>query len=57
MRELDWQIPTTCPRCKDTIYSSYEGEFVVCKCWKESDGKTGIFVDQTRWYMRMGGNQ
>ena len=25
-----------CNNCKDVIFSSYPGEWVCCKCWKES---------------------
>lgn len=44
----DWQIPTTCKFCNDTIYSKYSGEFVECSCGK-------LFVDQTPYYGRYGG--
>jgi len=34
--------------CNDVIFSSYEGEFVPCKC-----GKT--FIDETKYYARHSG--
>lgn len=38
-----------CQECKDTIHSSYSGEFVTCSCGKS-------FVDQTEYYTRLGGD-
>lgn len=37
--------PVTCKLCGDSIKSSYEGEYVSCKCG-------AIAVDQTAYYMR-----
>ena len=42
-------IPVTCNKCGGTIKSSYEGEFVTCKCG-------AISVDQTKYYSRYLGN-
>jgi hypothetical protein len=39
-----------CVKCKDIIYSRYQGEFVTCKCG-------AISVDQTRFYTRQIGNR
>ena len=41
--------PLQCRKCKDIIWSRYEGEFVSCKC-------RAISVDQTRYYSRYIGN-
>ena len=41
-----------CKICNSIISSSYPGEFVSCKCPRESQ----IFVDQTEYYIRLGGN-
>jgi len=38
-----------CPDCLSIISSSYSGEFVSCTCGK-------CFVDQTKYYTRVGGN-
>lgn len=45
----EWQYKVRCRKCDDVIYSRYSGEFVSCKCG-------AIFVDQTEWYGRYGGN-
>lgn len=37
--------PVECNKCHDRIFSTYEGEFVTCKCG-------AISVDQTRYYSR-----
>ncbi len=46
----------TCLECNTTIWSRYEGEFTVCKCWTDSNGAKGIFIDETEHYTRRGGN-
>lgn len=40
-----WQVKYRCVRCKDVIFSRYDGEFVSCKCGS-------ISVDQTPYYSR-----
>jgi hypothetical protein len=37
-----------CTKCEDLIYSSYQGEFKLCKCGSS-------FVDETDYYLRWGG--
>lgn len=37
-----------CPACEDIIFSTFSGEFVMCKCKQ-------CFVDQTEGYLRTGG--
>lgn len=37
--------PIQCRKCKDIIWSKYEGEFVTCSCG-------AISVDQTKYYSR-----
>ena len=41
-----------CKVCGTILQSNYYGEFVMCKCPRESS----IFVDQTELYSRYGGN-
>lgn len=40
----------TCRKCGDKIFSRYPGEFRMCKC-------KSVYIDQTDWYTRSGGNQ
>ena len=42
-------VPVQCRKCKDIIWSKYEGEFVTCECGT-------ISVDQTKYYSRYIGN-
>ena len=42
-------IQYKCPDCGDVFASSHSGEWVACKCGK-------CFVDQTEYYIRVGGN-
>ena len=44
-----WQVPEQCAKCLSIIYSTYQGEFVTCKCG-------AISVDQTKHYARHIGN-
>lgn len=44
-----------CKCCGHIIYSKTEGEFTACGCF-EKNGTRGIFIDETRWYVRTGGN-
>ena len=37
-----------CPKCGDEIASKWPGDFVVCTCGE-------CFVDQTEYYIRVGG--
>ena len=46
----DWQVKVKCKLCDDTIWSTYDGEFIRCKCG-------AIFCDQTPYYSRYGGNR
>lgn len=34
-----------CPKCKDVIESKSKHNLVACKCYKASNGKTGIYVE------------
>lgn len=45
-----WQKPVRCKKCKDEIYSRWDGEFVRCKCG-------AIAVDQTPYYARWIGDK
>lgn len=38
-----------CLDCNSVLFSKYPGQFVECKCEK-------CFVDQTRYYVRIGGS-
>ena len=42
--------PVGCNKCKDVIFSRYDGEYVTCKCG-------AIAVDQTPYYTRMIGEK
>lgn len=44
-----WNPKVQCRKCKTVIHSTYDGEFVQCKC-------SAIFADQTKYYSRYGGN-
>lgn len=44
-----------CNTCNDVIFSSVPGEFVSCSCFKDG-GNTGIYIDETIGYMRVGAN-
>lgn len=44
-----------CNRCGDVIESTSRHNWVCCSCFKESNGKTGIFVDGGLDYLRRGG--
>ena len=41
-----------CKNCGEVIESKSRHDFVVCKCFRESDGKTGIAVDGGHDYFR-----
>lgn len=45
-----------CLDCNTGIGSSYSGEWVACPCFYSSDENTGIYIDSTDYYTRMGGN-
>ena len=44
-----WQKIIQCRKCKDKIFSRYEGEYRICSCGT-------IAVDQTQYYTRLIGN-
>ena len=50
----DWN-PTVyiCRDCRKEIKSEYPGQFSQCDCPEEA----AIYIDQTRYYTRMGGDQ
>lgn len=41
-----------CKACNKVIFSSYSGEWVKCDCKKDF-----IYIDQTEFYIRMGGER
>lgn len=45
-----------CKVCGDIIYSKTEGEFTGCSCYNNNKGKKGIYIDETIYYVRTGGN-
>jgi hypothetical protein len=45
-----------CNHCGDIVISTHRHDFVSCKCFKSSDGKTGFFLDGGDDYWRCGGN-
>lgn len=48
-KSKDWEPhKVTVPCCGDTIWSERPGQFKQCKCTKS-------YVDQTRYYIRLGG--
>ena len=49
-------VPTKyrCPDCQSIVFSSYPKEFVTCPCFDE-ERKTGMYVDQSYDYTRLGG--
>lgn len=49
-------VKLQCVSCKDIIKSEYPGDWTSCSCFRMSKGSTGIFVDQSRTYMRQGGS-
>lgn len=46
-----------CKNCGEVIESTSRHDFVACKCFKESGGSKGCFVDGGKDYMRWGGNR
>ena len=45
-----------CKVCGEILESKHRHDWVCCKCWKESGGKKGVFVDGGKDYIRTGGN-
>lgn len=45
-----------CKICGEVIESKTVHDFVGCKCFRDSNGKDGIFVDGGTSYLRWGGN-
>ena len=46
-----------CKVCGETIESKSTHDFVPCKCFRESNGTEGIFVDGGTSYLRQGGSR
>lgn len=46
-----------CKLCGETIESMSRHDFVPCKCFRDSGGSKGCFVDGGHDYMRWGGNR
>ena len=44
-----------CRKCGEIIESNSRHNFVGCKCFRESGGEMGIFVDGGLDYLRRGG--
>ena len=44
-----------CLNCKTIIESKHRHDFVVCPCFKDEVGNTGIFIDGGHDYIRRGG--
>lgn len=45
-----------CKNCGQVIESKSTHDWVCCKCFHESNGETGIFVDGGLAYLRRGGH-
>ena len=45
-----------CKNCGEVIESKSRHDFVECKCFRESGGTTGVFVDGGHDYLRRGGD-
>lgn len=45
-----------CLVCNVTIESKHRHDFVACKCYDESGGTKGIFLDGGKDYIRRGGD-
>jgi len=45
-----------CKNCKEVIESKHRHDFVACKCFKNKQNTTGIFIDGGNDYRRCGGN-
>lgn len=45
-----------CNHCQDILESTHRHDFVVCSCFKDEEGCTGIFIDGGLEYARRGGN-
>lgn len=45
-----------CTNCGDIVESRFQHEFVPCSCYQKSNGKTGIYVDGGKSYLRAGGD-
>ena len=45
-----------CAACGDIIESKHRHDFVVCSCFKNEAGNSGILVDGGNDYHRYGGN-
>jgi hypothetical protein len=46
-----------CLNCLVVIQSYHRHDFVVCKCFRNTEDTTGIFIDGGNEYQRRGGNQ
>lgn len=46
-----------CKLCGETIESMSRHDFVPCKCFRDSGGSKGCFVDGGHDYIRWGGNR
>lgn len=46
-----------CKLCGEIIESMSRHDFVPCKCFRDSGGSKGCFVDGGKDYMRCGGNR
>ena len=45
-----------CKVCGDVLQSFHVHDFKTCKCFSESNGNKGCFVDGGLQYLRRGGN-
>jgi hypothetical protein len=44
-----------CNDCKEVIESTHRHHFVGCRCYNESAGLDGVYIDGGRDYLRRGG--
>lgn len=47
-KKLEEPTQVQCTKCNDIINSTFEGEYVQCRCGE-------CFVDETSYYIRVGG--
>ena len=45
-----------CKNCGDVLHSKHRHDWVCCRCFRNTDGRTGIFIDGGDDYCRVGGN-
>lgn len=53
----NWKPQTRirCDTCGDVVQSRYSGDWCACSCFTNEKNGTGVYVDETRWHVHVGG--